>query len=189
MDEYIQSQLVLSALNIATNILKEGGNFVAKIFRGKDVSLLYSQLRIFFQHVSVSKPKSSRNASIESFVVCHSFKIPENYTPTMTQPILLQNYDQDHQLTGLNRFIAPFLACGNLSPFDSDANYSLNANLGEKTPNQSIQSNQINSNIPQEKDEKSKEKPDELYKFKPPVQNPISPPYSKAIQKRTKKKK
>ncbi|CAG8747071.1 14427_t:CDS:2, partial [Racocetra fulgida] len=33
MDEYIQAQLLLSALNITTNILKPGGTFVAKIFR------------------------------------------------------------------------------------------------------------------------------------------------------------
>ena len=33
--------------------------------RGKDVSLLYSQLRIFFPVVTISKPRSSRNSSIE----------------------------------------------------------------------------------------------------------------------------
>ncbi|CAH1759328.1 4312_t:CDS:2 [Entrophospora sp. SA101] len=33
MDEYIQAQLLLSALNITTNILRPGGTFVAKIFR------------------------------------------------------------------------------------------------------------------------------------------------------------
>ena len=35
-----------------------------QIFRGKDVSLLYSQLKIFFPTVSVFKPRSSRNSSI-----------------------------------------------------------------------------------------------------------------------------
>ena len=48
---------------------------MAKIFRGKDISLLYSQLRIFFPTVTIAKPRSSRNSSIEAFVVCqvHSF--------------------------------------------------------------------------------------------------------------------
>ena len=59
----------LQALNITTHVLKTGGNFVAKIFRGKDVSLLYSQLKIFFPLVSVFKPRSSRNSSIGKFVV------------------------------------------------------------------------------------------------------------------------
>eukprot|EP01032_Pedospumella_encystans_P032017 gene32017-36147_t len=33
IDEYMQAQLLLAALNITTNILRPGGNFVAKIFR------------------------------------------------------------------------------------------------------------------------------------------------------------
>ena len=74
VDEYIQGQLLLSAVNIATHCLEEGGTFVAKIFRGRDVSLLYTQLRILFHRVSVAKPTSSRNSSIEAFVVCQDFK-------------------------------------------------------------------------------------------------------------------
>ncbi len=70
IDEYVQAQLLLAAVNITTHVLREGGSFVAKIFRGRDVSLLYAQLRVFFRRVTVAKPKSSRNSSIESFVVC-----------------------------------------------------------------------------------------------------------------------
>ena len=44
MDEYVQAQLILAALTIVTHVLRPGGTFVAKIFRGKDVSLLYSQV-------------------------------------------------------------------------------------------------------------------------------------------------
>ncbi len=58
IDEYMQSQLLLSALNITTNLLRLGGTFVAKMFRGRDVSLLYSQLRCFFEEVTVAKPRS-----------------------------------------------------------------------------------------------------------------------------------
>ncbi len=64
IDEYVQAQLLLAALNITTHVLKTGGVFVAKIFRGRDVTLLYSQLRIFFPKVTVAKPMSSRNSSI-----------------------------------------------------------------------------------------------------------------------------
>lgn len=67
---YVQAQLLLAALNITTHVLRPSGSFVAKIFRGKDTSLLYSQLRVFFDRVTISKPKSSRNSSIEAFVVC-----------------------------------------------------------------------------------------------------------------------
>ncbi|XP_048624389.1 putative tRNA (cytidine(32)/guanosine(34)-2'-O)-methyltransferase isoform X7 [Brassica napus] len=43
MDEFVQSQLILAGLTIVTHVLREGGKFIAKIFRGKDTSLLYSQ--------------------------------------------------------------------------------------------------------------------------------------------------
>merc|ERR1712055_1103002 len=57
LDEYVQAQLLLAALNITTHVLKQGGTFVAKIFRGKDVTLLFAQLRLFFENVTVAKPK------------------------------------------------------------------------------------------------------------------------------------
>jgi tRNA (cytidine32/guanosine34-2'-O)-methyltransferase len=57
-------------VNITTHVLRQGGTFVAKIFRGRDVTLLYAQMRVFFRRVTIAKPKSSRNSSIEAFVVC-----------------------------------------------------------------------------------------------------------------------
>ena len=46
-------KLLLSALNITTVLLRPGGSFVAKIFRGKDVTLLYSQVFHMARSVSV----------------------------------------------------------------------------------------------------------------------------------------
>merc|ERR1712038_719719 len=57
IDEYIQGQLLLAALNITTHILKPNGTFVAKIFRGKDITLLFQQLSLFFEDVTVAKPR------------------------------------------------------------------------------------------------------------------------------------
>ena len=79
MDEFVQAQLLLAALNITTHVLREGGAFVAKIFRGRDITLLYSQLKVFFDDVSCCKPKSSRNSSIEAFVVCQGYRPPAGY--------------------------------------------------------------------------------------------------------------
>ena len=70
MDEYIQAQLILAAFNITTHVLKPGGTFVAKIFRGRDITLLYSQMKLFFQTVTCAKPRSSRNSSI-GMCFCH----------------------------------------------------------------------------------------------------------------------
>ena len=154
IDTYIQAELLLAAVNITTHILKKKGTFIAKIFRGKDVSLLYSQLKIFFNEVIISKPRSSRNSSIESFAVCRDYNPPEGYQPTMFSTLMegeCEKYfdDIDNKAYLVNRKIIPFMACGDLSGFDSDTTYPLN----------------INDN----------------YQYHEPTQKPIDPQYKKAI--------
>ena len=86
IDEFVQSGLLACAMNIANHVLRPGGAFVAKIFRGRDVSLLVSQLRVFYRRVVIAKPKSSRNASLEAFVVCQDYWPPPGYQPSMDPP-------------------------------------------------------------------------------------------------------
>jgi tRNA (cytidine32/guanosine34-2'-O)-methyltransferase len=157
LDIYVQSQLLFAALNLALCVLKPGGKFVAKIFRAKDVDLLYYQLRLMFSKVTVAKPRSSRASSIEAFVVCEDFRPPEGFQANLEKPLgqgtlqlpsdttspptekkkrkesrhvridgvtvldLSSSEDEDNG----HRWIAPFLACGDLSAFDSDATYRL----------------------------------------------------------------
>lgn len=126
IDEYIQSQLLLAALSITTHVLVEGGTFVAKIFRGKDTTLLYSQLKIFFEKVSITKPASSRNSSIEAFVVCQNYCPPAGYIPQMINPMIDDVKIIAHETESpVNRLIIPFVVCGDLRGFDSDMSYSL----------------------------------------------------------------
>lgn len=153
VDEYMQAQLLLAALNIATHVLKLGGCFVAKIFRGRDVTLLYSQLRIFFSSVLCAKPKSSRNSSIEAFAVCQGYDPPEGFLPDLTRPLLDHAYNSDfNQLDGPSRVIVPFVTCGDLSAYDSDRSYPLDLDDGSE------------------------------YKYTPPTQPPIAPPYQEACR-------
>lgn len=153
VDEYMQAQLLLAALNIATHVLKLGGCFVAKIFRGRDVTLLYSQLRIFFSSVLCAKPKSSRNSSIEAFAVCQGYDPPEGFLPDLTRPLLDHAYNSDfNQLDGPSRVIVPFVTCGDLSAYDSDRSYPLDLEDGSE------------------------------YKYTPPTQPPIAPPYQEACR-------
>ena len=157
LDIYIQSQLLWAALNLALCVLKPGGNFVAKIFRGKDVDLLYAQLKIMFDDVQVAKPRSSRASSIEAFVVCTGFNPPKGFKASLENPLgqgarlkaksgsgsektksqrtlrddgiveleLSSDEDEDEEEEREARWIAPFLACGDLSGFDADASYHL----------------------------------------------------------------
>lgn len=208
LDIYVQSQLLFAALNLALCVLRPGGKFVAKIFRGRNVDVLYAQLKLFFERVVVAKPRSSRASSVEAFVVCLAFCPPPGFRASLDEPLgVAQRLDrmararemqlpvvaaalvQDPataawseaptpapgphaQVDGVTEFeayddtgddaapvdggdkstrwIAPFIACGDLSAFDSDASYQL----------------------------------PEGYVSLDPVQPPIAPPYKRAVEMR-----
>ncbi|KAL4885627.1 FtsJ-like methyltransferase-domain-containing protein [Aspergillus karnatakaensis] len=216
LDIYIQSQLLYSALNLALGVLRPGGKFVAKIFRDRDVDLLYSQLRTVFERVSVAKPRSSRASSLEAFIVCEGFippathdgllgmeslrkpvfggaaipepvsadgniaaEVPDEETSVPrtvetaaspaaplkdTQARLLHKdsgdsttpeplFNNPQKFAVENRWIPSFIACGDLSAWDSDASYSL--------------------------------PPDHV--SLDPVQPPMAPPYRRALELRKEK--
>lgn len=73
LDEHVHADLLAAALGICVRILQQGATFVAKIFRSSDAALLRAQLKIFFATVDVFKPKSSRDRSVEAFVICRGF--------------------------------------------------------------------------------------------------------------------
>ncbi|KAG2608394.1 putative tRNA (cytidine(32)/guanosine(34)-2'-O)-methyltransferase isoform X1 [Panicum virgatum] len=161
MDEFVQSQLILAALTIVTHVLKVGGKFVAKIFRGKDTSLLYCQLKLFFSQVTFAKPKSSRNSSIEAFAVCENYSPPEGFKEEDLYHLLekvgtpsgADDLDcRSGWLEGPNKVYIPFLACGDLSGYDSDRSYPLPSTEGGS------------------------------YRSLDPVQPPIAPPYKTALE-------
>lgn len=131
MDVYVQSQLLLSALSITARVLDEEGAFIAKIFRGRDVTLLYAQLRVFFREVACCKPKSSRNSSMEAFVVCRGFHIPEGFDVNQFALCLSGVYSAEQFNTQAEREIVPFLACGDLCGYDSDKSYPLHLDSEE----------------------------------------------------------
>lgn len=202
LDIYVQSQLLFAALNLALCVLKPGGKFVAKIFRGRNVDILYAQLKIFFEKVIVAKPRSSRASSVEAFIVCLNFRPPAGFHASLEEPLgvgqrfdrlvreremqlpivaeatmqssergtwdcsvistpatsheggitEVEVYDEMEENVKGNgaRWIAPFIACGDLSAFDSDASYQL----------------------------------PEDYVSLDPVQPPIAPPYKRALEMR-----
>lgn len=199
LDIYVQSQLLFAALNLALCVLKPGGKFVAKIFRGRNVDVLYAQLKLFFDRVIVAKPRSSRASSIEAFIVCLNFQPPPGFIASLDEPlgvghrlpemikertsqlpviakttmqdpasgawdwvpetgsevqsdavVEIDIEDETEQDGDDVRWIAPFIACGDLSAFDSDASYQL---------------------------------PDDHVALDP-VQPPTAPPYKRAIEMR-----
>ncbi|EMC99585.1 hypothetical protein BAUCODRAFT_144985 [Baudoinia panamericana UAMH 10762] len=181
LDIYVQSQLLWAALNLALCVLKPGGRFVAKIFRSKDVDLLYAQLKVVFETVAVAKPRSSRASSVEAFVVCTNFRPPKGFKASLEKPLgagrsIRTSQKLPYSQTGPSRtiredgiteldlgsdsdaedseirWIAPFLACGDLSAFDADASHKL----------------------------------PEGHVSLDPIQPPTAPPYRKALEERKK---
>ncbi|GIQ88250.1 tRNA (cytidine(32)/guanosine(34)-2-O)-methyltransferase, Trm7, partial [Kipferlia bialata] len=115
LDEYLQQQLVVAALTISTFLLKPGASFVTKVFRGRDSEhFLIPQFHAFFSHVTLAKPSSSRNASLESFVVCKGYRPPTGFVPTM--PLSLAPGPPG---------VVSFVAVGDLDGLDADSSYQL----------------------------------------------------------------
>jgi len=173
LDIYVQSQLLYSALTLAMKVLRPGGKFVAKIFRGRNVDLIFAQLKLVFERVNVAKPRSSRASSIEAFVVCEGYRPIKDWTPEIgdalqiPQAPIRQPQNSDKQIRHVRedgivelhfedeeadpqRWIAPFLACGDLSTWDADATYTL----------------------------------PEGHTSLPPVQPPTAPPYKLALERK-----
>jgi hypothetical protein len=88
---YPQAQLLLAAFRITARVLRRGGAFVAKIFRGRDIDLLFAQMQCFFGSVVCAKPKSSRNSSLEAFIVCQNFQARRPVECFNTPPQMLSD--------------------------------------------------------------------------------------------------
>lgn len=82
-DMYVQNDLVLHALKLATEFLKEGGSFITKIFRSENFIKITNVLETLFGSVDITKPLSSRSESAEIFAVCRGFKDPEEIDPNL----------------------------------------------------------------------------------------------------------
>jgi len=178
IDEYIQAQLVLSAISFALLLLRPGGTFVAKIFRGKDITLIYAQLKLFFADVYCAKPKSSRNTSVEAFVVARGFRPPADLDTTRFTTLRVGG-ESDDGLTrgGSERLVVPFVACGDLCGYDADQNYDLK-------PLQQLQPPGARA-LPDDVPRAATEADASGYVYHEPTQKPTTPAYRAYLEAQT----
>jgi len=66
--------LCRAALEIAQNVLLPGGSFVCKIFQGEDFKQFSDSVKSCFATCSIFKPKSSRKASKEIYIIAKGKK-------------------------------------------------------------------------------------------------------------------
>lgn len=74
VDQARSEALFERALEIAEATLAPGGRFVGKLFQGPDFAKLVARCRGRFATVKTVKPESSRQQSIEQYVVAKGFK-------------------------------------------------------------------------------------------------------------------
>ncbi len=74
VDQPAAMYLVELALELGTQILKPGGNFVAKVFQGEGFEEYIKAMRGSFQKVITRKPDSSRARSREVYLLGKGFK-------------------------------------------------------------------------------------------------------------------
>lgn len=74
VDQSRSEALFERALEIATLVLAPGGNFVGKLFQGPDFKKLTETVRARFASQKTAKPASSRQISIEQYVVGKGFR-------------------------------------------------------------------------------------------------------------------
>ena len=74
VDQPAAMYLVELALDMAREVLKPGGNFVAKVFQGEGFDQYIKDMRTSFNKVVTRKPESSRARSREVYLLGKGFK-------------------------------------------------------------------------------------------------------------------
>jgi 23S rRNA (uridine2552-2'-O)-methyltransferase len=73
-DQAASIHLVELALDLARQVLKTKGSFVAKVFQGEGYDAFLKEVRSCFDKVSIRKPAASRARSREVYLVAKGFR-------------------------------------------------------------------------------------------------------------------
>ena len=74
LDQFRSFELSSAALNIAVKLLKNNGDFVAKIFQGEYYNQFYKSVKEKFRDTRAFSPAASRKRSAEVYVVGKGYK-------------------------------------------------------------------------------------------------------------------
>jgi 23S rRNA (uridine2552-2'-O)-methyltransferase len=74
LDNARQIDLAQKSLNVATSVLRYGGNFFVKVFQGNQTNRFIHEVRRQFNFVKLVKPRASRSKSAELYVLGMNYK-------------------------------------------------------------------------------------------------------------------
>lgn len=75
VDHARSMHLVDLAVDFAEKTLPRGGDFLVKVFQGREFLPLMQRLRQKFESVKVRKPKASRSRSVELYLLARNFRM------------------------------------------------------------------------------------------------------------------
>jgi 23S rRNA (uridine2552-2'-O)-methyltransferase len=75
IDQPRSMHLAELALDTACRVLRHGGNFVCKLFQGEGSDAFVAQARHSFEKLRLMKPKASRIASSEVYLVARNYRL------------------------------------------------------------------------------------------------------------------
>ena len=75
VDQPRSMYLVELALDLCTELLRPGGDFICKLFQGEGIDPFIAQVKSAFGRVRVMKPKASRPGSREVYLVARNYRL------------------------------------------------------------------------------------------------------------------
>ena len=75
------SELVRSALQIASRLLRPGGNFLVKTFVGEELNPLSLELKVHFRSLKRTRPESTRKGSSEIYLCAQGLQKQGRHSP------------------------------------------------------------------------------------------------------------
>lgn len=74
VDHVNSIELARTVFEIAKKFLKQGGNFLFKLFDGEDRDELLHDLKKYFCSIKIVRPDATRKNSFEIYIICKGFK-------------------------------------------------------------------------------------------------------------------
>ena len=127
VDMYMQVELIIFSLVIVMKLLKNGGSFIAKMFKigamddiketirdsyyAVKSDFYYEKVKILFDNVFYFKPSSSRASSHETYLICENFGIENEEILKVIEKATMEeifNYEEqikDEKTKGFLRFL------------------------------------------------------------------------------------